>query len=149
MLESTPGGAHRRLGWNALRTLPFLLFLLVLGNACSDSTSPKEEATVVGTWNATSFSALGTDLILDGMTLAATLQEDGTYSFAFTDDQIGACNPGPDCTSTGTYLVSGAPITLDQGTNDEVTFTYSLQGSGMTWSGSINAVPATITFSRQ
>lgn len=66
---------------------------------CSDNTAPG--AALVASWNATSFTGQGQDYIAQGMALTVRFTDAGTYSVAFTNDLVGACNPGPDCTNNG------------------------------------------------
>jgi hypothetical protein len=99
-------------------------------------------------WNATSFQALGTDFIADGMTLVITFNVAGTYTLDITNDLIGACDPDPDCTTGGDFTGSASQITLDPGSPDEVTFNYSIVGTTLTLTGSIEGNPVTITLER-
>jgi hypothetical protein len=125
--------------------------LLVL-SACSsddDPVDPDDDATIVGSWQATSFTALGTDYIAGGMTLAVTLSASDTYTFTVTGDEVGVCeDAGPDCTRPGTYAATETQVTLDPGTEGEVTFDYSIVGSNMSWSGAIQGIPAQVTWAR-
>lgn len=115
--------------------------------ACSDDgTGPT--AALVGTWNATSFTAFGQDFVAQGMDLTLTLTASGTYTLVITGDLIDACDPGPNCTETGAYTFTATTITVAPNTADAVTFAYSIQGTTMTFTGSLNGIPATITFTR-
>ncbi len=142
-----PSPSARTLRSNISIALVVGLFLPLTISCGDDSTGPDED-TVVGVWDATSFNALGTDLIADGMTLTASFNASGSYTFSFTNDQVGLCEPGPNCTQGGTYAVTGNTITLDPTDGDSVSFTHSFQQSGseMTWSGMIDGNAATITF---
>jgi hypothetical protein len=123
------------------------LLLLGLAAACSskDSTSPAADPWV-GTWHVTSFIVPGLgDVIANGMTLTGTLNNDGTYSLAYANDQVGACNNSSSCTRTGNYSHSGNTIIIDSGTADATTFNYTISGSTMTWTGTIDGTPVTIT----
>lgn len=99
-------------------------------------------------WNATSFVGQNTDLIANGMTVVMTLAPAGTYTFEFTNDLIGACTPGPDCTETGAYSYTSTLLTIDPGTPDETVFSYSIMGTTLTLTGTIEAIPVTITFEK-
>ncbi len=126
------------------------LLLLSLAAACSskDSSSPGADPWV-GTWHVTSFVITGLgDVIAGGMTLTGTLNSNGTYSFAYTNDVIGACSSGTSCTRTGNYSHSGNTLTIDSGTADAVTFNYAISGSTMTWTGTIDGTPVTITLAK-
>jgi hypothetical protein len=134
---------------------PFALVVLagalVALSACSDDdpTSP-EEPTVVGTWEATSFTAIGLDFIADGMTLTATLTEGGTYTLDVTDDQVGICEETvSDCTRTGPYLATGTMIILSSEEFDDVTFSYTVSSTSMTWGGAIEGIPVAVVFARE
>ncbi len=104
---------------------------------------------VVGTWNATSFVALGTDFIAQGMGISFTFNADGSYSFSVTNDTGGVfCDTGPNCSDNGSYTATAATITLDPGTTDEAVLTYSVSsgGSVITINTTIEGVPITATF---
>ncbi len=117
--------------------------------ACSSDKATGPDPALIGTWNATSFMALGQDLIQQGgMTLEATLTNANTYTLDVTGDLTGNCDPGPDCVVTGNYSATAAQITFDPGTVDAVTFNYSIAGSTMTLTGNIGGIPATITLQK-
>jgi hypothetical protein len=102
-----------------------------------------------GTWNATSFMALGTDAIEDGMTLQGTFTA-STYTLTVSNDQVGVCGDGgtPNCTTTGTLAGTSSQITIDAGDEDAVTFNYSISGNTMMWSGSIDGNAVSVTWAR-
>lgn len=129
-----------------------LTTLLAAATACDneDIVIPDGDVTIVGTWQATSFAGLGTDLIADGMTLSATLSASNTYTFDVTGDAAGICpGGGPDCTGvSGSYTATETEVTIDPGEEDEVTFAYDIQGTIMTWTGSIDGTPVVITWVR-
>jgi plastocyanin len=136
-----------------MRTLRFLsiasLALSPLALACSDDDNGTEPTlALVGTWNATSFQGLGQDFIAMGMDLTITFTNTGTYTIAFQNDLIGACDPGPACTQNGAYTATSNQVTLDPGTPDTVTFTWAVQGTTLTLSGSIDGTPVTIVLAR-
>lgn len=99
-------------------------------------------------WNVTSFVGLGTDFIADGMTMVVTIDAAGTYTAAVTNDLIGTCSPGPDCVTGGDFTATATRITLDPGSQNGVTFNYSIAGTAMTWTGNIDGNPVTITMER-
>jgi hypothetical protein len=103
------------------------------------------------TWNATSFGVLGVgDLIANGMTMVVTLAPGGTYTISFTNDVVGLCDPdpGPDCTFTGTYSSTASTLTLDPGTIDETTFNYTIVGTTVTLTGTIDGAAVTIVLQK-
>jgi len=99
-------------------------------------------------WNATSFMALGTDFIANGMSLILTLDPAGTYTLDITNDLIDACDPGPDCVNGGSFSGTATQVKIDPGTQDEVVFNYSIAGTTLTLTGSIDGNAATITLER-
>jgi hypothetical protein len=126
-----------------------LALVPLAAQGCSDNDPAAPAATIVGTWQASSFEALGTDFIEDGMTLRATFQSSNTYSFVVTGDMVGICpEEETECTDAGNYSATATQVTIDPGLEDEVTFTYALQGNTMTWTGSIEENPASLTFTR-
>jgi len=122
------------------------LALTPIVSGCSDDTGPSSP--LFATWNATSFTALGDDFIADGMTLRVTLSATGTYTLVVTGDLVGSCDPGPNCTETGNYTYTATNITIDPGLADEVTFAYTIQGTTLTFTGSIGGNPVTIRFTK-
>lgn len=123
---------------------PFAALLVAAAlAACSeDATGPNPA--LIGSWNVTSFNALGQDFIANGMTMQVTFAAD-TYTLDVTGDLSGSCNPGPDCVVTGNYSATASQLTFDPGTVDAVTFNYSITGSNITLTGSIEGIPVTIT----
>ena len=111
-----------------------------------DGTGPN--STLVGTWNATSIQALGNDFVALGMDLTLTLTEAGDYTLEVSGDLIGACAPNPSCTQNGPYTNTETQITLDPGTAEEVTFSYVIQGTTLTFTGAIDGTPVVFTFTR-
>jgi len=138
-----------------LAVLGALVGLLVTLPACSgdDPSGPGgsggNQDAYVGTWTAQSFTVQGTDFIAMGMGLQATFTT-STYSLTVTDDIVGICDFAgtTDCTSTGDLSGTSSQVTFDPGTQDEVVFNYTVLGSSMTFSGSIDGQPVTIVFSK-
>ena len=130
------------------RSLFAASFLAVALAACSSDESTGPDPALIGDWNATSIVALGTDLIADGMTLVATVNNDGTYELDITGDLMGACDPGPDCVVTGDYTATATQITFDPGTVDQTVLNYSISGNNLTLSGNIGGIPVTFAFTR-
>lgn len=121
--------------------------------ACSsddDNGGPTGTPSLTGTWVATSFVALGTDFVAAGMGLTLTLTNNGTYTLEVTNAQVELCDDeqATDCTETGTYTSTATTLTLDEGTADELTVNYTLQGSTMTFNFSIDGTPIVVTFAR-
>jgi hypothetical protein len=52
------------------------------------------------------------------------------------------------CTETGNYTSTASSITIDSGTADATTFSYTLNGNTMTWTGSIDGTPAEVEMQR-
>ncbi|MGH9202149.1 MAG: hypothetical protein ACRD2A_13050, partial [Vicinamibacterales bacterium] len=72
--------------------------LLPLATSCSDdeATGPGADP-LVGTWQVTSFSVDGTNLIASGMTMRITLTAAKTYTLVVTNDLVGTCDPATAC----------------------------------------------------
>ncbi len=104
---------------------------------------------VVGTWNATSFIANGTDLIAAGMTLTFTLTSSETYSLSFTNDLGGFCDVGSACTENGDYTATDTQITLDAGTPDVVVLAYTIIGNTMSIAVTVDGTTITATFDKR
>ena len=114
-----------------------------------DNTGPGGNSAVVGTWNATSFIAQGNDLIAQGMSLSFTFAASGDYNFTVINDQGNLCNGVANCSDGGSYTASGTQITLDPGTVDEAILTYTIVGSTMTVTATIEGTPVSVTFTKQ
>ncbi len=144
------------------RTIPAAVLTLALGwgiAGCSSDeggTSPGVNPAVIGTWNATSFVAQGTDLITQGMGFSIVFNSNGTYSFNITNDQSGLvvsleplCDGGaPDCSYTGSFTATGSQIVLDPGTIDQETLNYSISGTTMTFTATLDLTPITVVLDR-
>ncbi len=142
------------------RTIPAAVLTLALGwgiAGCSSDeggTSPGVNPAVIGTWNATSFVAQGTDFITQGMGFSIVFNSNGTYSFNITNDPAGApwepfCDGGaPDCSYTGSFTATGSQIVLNPGTIDQETLNYSISGTTMTFTASIELTPITVVLDR-
>jgi len=132
----------------------------LLPSACGDdSTEPEDDPTITGTWTITSFQAMGTDFIAQGLGVTVTIagsETSGTIQFSFQNDlamtfceeeQTTSCIDGPN-----PFQATASQITLDPGDpEDELTLNYAITGGGdtMTWTGIIDGIPATIVLSRQ
>lgn len=106
-------------------------------------------AALVATWDVTSFVAGGTDLVQSGMGLSMALDNTGGYTLDYTNDQTGNCDPNPDCTNTGAWSATGTKMTFDPGTPDAVTLNYTVQGTTLTLTGTIDITPVLITAEKQ
>lgn len=134
----------------ALSTLPFAL-------SCGDNNNgdgttgpnPPSDNAIVGTWNATSFTAEGTDLIAAGLTVSFNFANDGTYSYTVTGDTFGAfCTGNTACSDFGTYDTSNGTLTFDRGTSDQESVSYSISGSTLSVSGNIGGTAFTASFEK-
>lgn len=135
------------------RMFPLLLLsALVLSASCSsdDSSGPNDDQdAILGTWHATGFTAGGVDFVALGMDLTMTLADNGTYTIDVTDDQVGVCgDTTTDCETNGPFTYTSSQVTIDAGTTDATTFSYTISGSTMSWTGSIDSTPVTIQMSR-
>lgn len=149
----------RRTSWLPLRTGRVALGTLVLAAACVTALgacgedSPMEnndDDTIFGIWDATSFNALGTDFIDTGLTVVLNLTGSGQITIDFAGDLLSTfCDTGTTCTQSGDYVATETTITVAPGTEDELTFNYTLSGDTMTWTGLIDNISATIVFSRR
>ena len=112
-------------------------------------TTPGVNPAVVGTWNATSFVVGPDDLIALGMGMSFVFNNDGTYSLNFTNDQGGLCDPGEvNCSESGTYTASDTQILLDAGTVDSATLNYTISGSTMTVTATIDGSDITVVLDK-
>ena len=130
--------------------LAIVLALAPVATACSDDDDDGTGPTspLIGSWDVTSFTALGNDFIADGMTLSADIHEAGTYTFTVTGDAVDFCDGGAsDCTQSGSWTGTSSTITIDPGV-DEVTFNWTISGNTMTWTGAIDNIPATVVLVR-
>lgn len=130
-------------------TLLALTLLLPLAVSCSgdDATGPSSDP-LVGTWQVTSFQALGIDVIQQGMTMKLTLSASKSYTIVITNDAIGSCENATTCTDTGIFSSTSTQITMDPGTTNEITFSYVINGSTMTFTGNIDDVPVTVVLQK-
>jgi hypothetical protein len=111
------------------------------------SGTPSDPA-VVGTWNATSFDAAGTDLIAMGMSFSFSFGSTISYSITIGNDQGGLCDVGTDCTVQGNYTATATQIFLDPGTTDETILNYSISGTTMTVNATIDATAVTVVLTK-
>jgi len=112
-----------------------------------DNAAPSDPA-VVGTWNATSFDAGGTELIALGMSLSFTFSNTGAYTITITNDQGGLCDTVTDCVDTGNYTATATQIILDPGTIDEEILNYSISGTTMTINATIEGTPVVVVLDK-
>ncbi|HKP29400.1 MAG TPA: hypothetical protein VJU15_08345 [Gemmatimonadales bacterium] len=103
---------------------------------------------LVGTWIARNAETPAGDAITEGgMSLVATIGDAGTYAFNITNDQLGLCNPGPDCNVSGSFTHTDNTVTIDFNGTD-ATVSYAVTGDIMTWIGTIDGEQVAITFNR-
>ena len=122
--------------------------VLVAGCGNDEPTGNTPASPLFGTWLALNAETPNGDVIADGgMSLVATIGDAGTYSFNITGDQLGLCNPGPDCTVTGSFTHTDNTVTIDFNGTD-ATVNYNVDGDVMTWTGTIEGAQVTITFNR-
>lgn len=115
---------------------------------CGDGVEPPPG--LVGTWDATSLVVDGFDLMDDGMTLSFTFTSGGEYSYVVTGDLLDFCNPGQSaCSDGGDIEATGSQITFDPGTIDEETFSYSIVGTTLTVSATIDGSTFMFTFEKR
>lgn len=146
--RARPGnGGTRRAGTLLLIHLAVALTATSLV-ACSDDDPSGPGAGLAGTWNATSFVVQGQDLIVLGMGITLALNSSNTFVLTVTGDLTGVCGGASSCTENGSYSSTATQITLNPGTEDEVTFNYALLGQTLTLTGSIDGNQATITLIR-
>ena len=123
--------------------------VLPLALACSDSesTGPKTNA-LVGTWQVTSLEAMGIDMIQLGMSMKLTFTAGNTYTIVIKDDIFDYCDTGTSCTESGSYAVTATQVRMDPGTEDEVTFNYSVQGATLTFTTDVEGTRLTMILNR-
>jgi len=132
--------------------LPLAVALAPLATGCSDDSPAPIPSPLVGTWDATSISAFGQNLIDQGMTLTVTFASNGNFTIEVTGDLTGQCDPGPDCTVGGTYTTTTTQVTLDPSTDptaaDQLLFNYFIQGTSLMLTGSIQNIPVSVTLAK-
>jgi hypothetical protein len=115
---------------------------------CSDG-AVEPPAGLVGTWNATSLVVDGVNLMDEGMTLSFTFSNDSEYSYSVTNDALDFCDLVANCSDSGDFSATGSQITFDPGTVDAETFSWSIVGSTLTVTATIEGSLFTFTFERQ
>lgn len=127
-----------------------LLLAAAFAPGCSDDEPTTPTATLVGTWNATHLTALGTNAISLGMTASVTFTNSNAFTLVITGDLVGFCGESiTSCTETGTYTATTTQLTMDPVDGDPITVNYSITGNTMTWTGSLAGIPATVTLAKQ
>jgi hypothetical protein len=121
--------------------------LIPLAIGCGDGVEPPPG--LVGTWDATSLVVDGFDLMDEGMTLSFTFTSGGEYSYVVTGDLLDFCDPGPNCSDGGDIEATGSQVTFDPGTIDEETFSYSIVGTTLTVSGTVDGFTINWTFEKR
>ena len=139
----------------ASRALPAIVMSLAVGwgvAGCSTDENGGNTgagSVVIGTWDATTFNLLGTELIGAGMGIVFTFEAAGTYIFDVTNDQAGFCDVGTACTDGGDYTATATVITLDPGTTDATVLNYTISGNTMTVTALVEGAPITATFDKR
>jgi hypothetical protein len=135
------------------RTRIALTVMLPLALACSENESTGPESNpLIGTWQVTAFEVLGYNYIQRGLLMRLTLSADGTYSVVIENDSFGYCAPGPSCSATGQYSSTPTQIRIDSarawwmgpGTEEEITFDYSMHGTTMMFTTDIEGTRTTL-----
>ncbi len=130
----------------ALLGLPLLLNSTIAACGSDGGNGPK--TTLYESWSATSFTAMGTDFIASGMGLDLTFAANDTYTLTYTNDLVGACDPGPDCVETADFSHTATELTLDPSGPEPVTLGYSIQGNSLTLTGTIGMTPVVIVLEK-
>jgi hypothetical protein len=127
-----------------------LVAALAFATGCGeDGTGPNGDP-IVASWQVSTFSDGTTNFIAAGMTLLITLSSNDTCTFVTTTDQAGLCSAlGTSCTTTGTYSHTSSQIIIDPGDPDGgATFSYSISGNTMTWTGNIDSTAVTVVMTK-
>jgi len=113
-------------------------------------TNPTPASPLVGTWNATSWTNSTGDQIANGMGFNAVIAQNGTVTLNMTGDLTGLCNPGPNCTRTGTWTSNGSTLTISSDP-DVLSLNWSMNNdqNQMTWTGNLGGEATTIVFNKQ
>ena len=136
------------------RTVPAAVLTLVLGlgiAGCSSDDGGTTPGTnpVVGTWNATSLSIQGgPDLIAQGMGYSIVFNSDDTFVSTTTNDMAGFCDMVSNCLDSGDYTASDTQIILDAGTSDAFTVNYSISGTTMTLTFTLNGMASVLVLDK-
>jgi hypothetical protein len=126
-----------------------LMLPLLVGCSDKEPTGPGSDP-LIGTWRVTRFEAFGVDAIALGLSMTISFTGAKTYTAQLTDPSGDSCDNGATtCTETGAYTSTSTQITLDPGTDDEVTLAYSIQGITMTFTGNLDGIPVTMVLERQ
>ena len=143
---------------NAVRPcIPVLTALLLAVTGCGDENPVGPDAgndggdggngssagsELAGAWTVTRFAADGFDAIGAGMSAAISFDvagsaapmfrgAAGTYSVDLQNDQLGLCDGETDCTHSGTFDVQDGSLRFDPDTQDELVWTYWVDGTAM------------------
>lgn len=120
---------------------------LTLG--CGEDGPTSVPVPLLGVWDATTFVADGVDLVADGTFISFSFFDDASYAFAVTNDVNGiVCDVPPNCSDSGDFETTGNTLVLDPGTVDELTMTYSVSGTTLTVSGTIQGVTFSAAFDK-
>lgn len=95
---------------------------------------------ILGTWVATSVTVVGApaqgDAVTDlGLNFSFHFSQEGEYSYLATNDDPNdswICEGTAFCEDWGTYRIDGSSIILDEGTPDEITYSFTISGNTLT-----------------
>jgi hypothetical protein len=113
---------------------------------CGEDNVVDSNLELLGTWNATVLLVDGVDLIDEGMTLSFTFNANGEYSYSVTGDLLEFCQAVTACSDDGDFTATSSQFTLDPGTLDEVVLAYSVTGSTLTVTGTVDGIVLAWTF---
>lgn len=141
-------------GSYAARLLTLFAVVPIAGACNGDgTTAPLVPAQLVGTWDATSLSAGGIDLLAAGYGLSLTFTGDGGYGILITGDNPANplfCDdpPAASCSDSGDFTATGSQITLNPGTVDQTVLSYTVSGSTLTVTTTIDGIMLQATFDK-
>jgi hypothetical protein len=109
------------------------------GTGCGDEPT-NTPTSIVGSWVATNLTAPGEpqwgDAVADdGLSVTMTFTAGGSYTFDIGDDDPAdpwMCPGTASCSYSGSYQTAGSTLTLDAGTADESSATYTFSGNRLT-----------------
>jgi len=141
------------------RWIPVLAAALLVVSGCGDDNPAAPDAggngngngssqgsELGGIWTVSRFAADGFDAIGAGMVATITFDVTGssaprfrgaagTFTVEFQNDQLGFCDGEADCTGSGSFDVQDGLLRFNPDTQDEMTWTYWVDGTAMGMSG--------------
>ncbi len=105
---------------------------------------------LLGTWTATSFVVDGLDIIPGGTSISFSLISGGSYTLSVTNDNQTTflCGGSFNCSDSGDFTSTSSTIVFDPGTVDEFSLNYTLSGTTLTVSGSVEGQSVSGTFQK-